>query len=256
MSGALSDYSEAIVDNAFYRNATFTGAATVYLALYTAAPTDSGGGTEAAWAGYARQAVTFSAASGSATANTNQLVFPAVAGSGQTIVAFGVFDSLSGGNLLIWKALGTSVTYNVTDVPQIEIGGVTPTLSGDGSTYKNNKILDILLRGQSYTGAGTTYMALFSVAPTVAGGGTEFADSSYERKGMAFGAPSAGASLNTGVVTYDAIADGSVDLVACATFDALTTGNMIDFKVLDDPITYAINDIPQFAIGGITVSAD
>lgn len=57
MAGA-SDYLETALLNHVLRNSSYTSPTTVYAALYTAAPTDAGGGTEIAAAGYARVAVT------------------------------------------------------------------------------------------------------------------------------------------------------------------------------------------------------
>lgn len=125
----FSDYSEEKIINVLLRGQSHTGAATVYAALFTAAPTDAGGGTECAYSGYARQAIAFSAPSGGATANSGTVTFPAAAGSSQTVVAIGIFDAPSGGNLLIWDTLSSSVTYNVSDIPIFAASGVTFTVA-------------------------------------------------------------------------------------------------------------------------------
>jgi len=41
------------------------------------------------------------------------------------------------------------------------------------SDYYENKIIDHMLRGQAFTPPSTIYLALYTVAPTDAGGGTE-----------------------------------------------------------------------------------
>ena len=97
---------------------------TWYLALFTAAPSDTGGGTEVgAGVGYARQSITFSAASGGATANTNTLTFgPCTTSNWGTVTHAAIFDASSGGNMLWWGALSASRTVNVGDSLQIAIG--------------------------------------------------------------------------------------------------------------------------------------
>lgn len=63
------------------------------------------GTTEAS--GVTRQAVTFAAASGKQRANNAQLTIPV--GTGQTVVALGVYSALSAGNLEAWGQLGSTV---------------------------------------------------------------------------------------------------------------------------------------------------
>lgn len=125
----FSDYTEDKCLNVIFRGQSHTGAGTIYAALFTAAPTDAGGGTECAYSGYARQAIAFAAPSGGAIANSGTVTFPAVAGSSQTVVAIGIFDALSGGNLLAHKTLSSSVAYAVSDIPIINASGVTITLT-------------------------------------------------------------------------------------------------------------------------------
>lgn len=125
----FSDYSEDKILNVLFRGASHTGAGTLYLALFTAAPTDAGGGTECSYSGYARQTIAFGAPSGGAIANTGTSTFPAAAGSTQTVVAFAVFDASTSGNMLIWKTLSSSIAYAVGDIPIFQPGGVTFTVS-------------------------------------------------------------------------------------------------------------------------------
>jgi hypothetical protein len=123
----LSDYTEDKLLNVVFRGQSLTGAGTIYLALFTAAPTDAGGGTECSYSGYARQSIAFSAPSGGAIANSGTVTFPAAAGSTQTVVAIGIFDASTSGNLLAWKTLASSIAYAVGDIPIVSAGGITIT---------------------------------------------------------------------------------------------------------------------------------
>jgi len=107
---ALSDYAETLLANFIANATTATRPTTRYLALFTAAPSDSGGGTEVSGSGYARQAVTFGAASSGVTANTSTHTYTAAGGAWGTITHFGIFDALTGGNLLWHGAVTTSRT--------------------------------------------------------------------------------------------------------------------------------------------------
>lgn len=103
---ALSDYLENILINEVLRAVAYTPPATVYLALFTTATTDAGGGTEVTGGSYARQPVTFSAAAGGATENSATVTFasmPAV-----TVTHAAIYDALTAGNMLFHGALSAS----------------------------------------------------------------------------------------------------------------------------------------------------
>ena len=108
-----------------------TGPATLYLALFTAAPTDTGGGTEVTGGSYARVAIisalanwagTQAAASTVAsngttgtTSNNAAATFPAPTAAWGVVTSFGMFDVAAAGNLLIYGNLTASKTVNNGD---------------------------------------------------------------------------------------------------------------------------------------------
>jgi hypothetical protein len=127
----LSNYYESKILDHMFRNVAFTPPATVYVALFTAAPTDAGGGTEVSGGGYARQAVTFGAVSGgspSQIANSAAINFPVATASWGTVVAFGLYDAATAGNLLAWANLTTSKLIDVNDQAQFATGALTISL--------------------------------------------------------------------------------------------------------------------------------
>lgn len=103
---AKSDYLENKILDHVLKVAAYTQPANVYVALFTAAPSDSGGGTEVAGGSYARQTSTWAAASGGATANSASINFPNMPACTVTHVA--LFDAVSGGNMLYHGALTAS----------------------------------------------------------------------------------------------------------------------------------------------------
>ena len=98
-----------------------------YLALYTVAPTDTGGGTEVSGTEYVRKAATFTV-SGDTASNSAAAEWPTAGGSWGTVVAVGVFDALSGGNLIAYGALTTNKTIDTGDVFRIPAGDLDITL--------------------------------------------------------------------------------------------------------------------------------
>lgn len=125
--GAFSDYLENKLLDHVYGNVPFTSPTTVYLALFTAAPTDAGGGTEVSGNGYARKAVTFGSASDGKVTNTAAVAFTATGGGFGNIVASAVFDAATGGNMLAWKTI-PAITINENDTLTFPIGKVEATL--------------------------------------------------------------------------------------------------------------------------------
>lgn len=122
-----TDYFENLVANIF-RATSVTAPATIYAALFTAAPSDTGGGTEVgAGVGYSRQAVTFGAPSPAGLiTSTNAPTFgPNTNTNWGSITHICLFDASSAGNMLTWKAATVAKTVNIGDSYTIPIGSCT-----------------------------------------------------------------------------------------------------------------------------------
>jgi hypothetical protein len=128
---ALSDYAEKLLLDWAMTTGSATRPTAWYVALYTAAPSDSGGGTEVSTGGYARQAVTFGAASspGGTTSNTGAVSFTASGANYGTVTHIGIIDNASGGNLLWHGALTASKTVNDGDTLEFSIGNIDLTIA-------------------------------------------------------------------------------------------------------------------------------
>lgn len=115
---AKSYYLDNAVLNAVLRNTTYTSPATVYVGLFTVAPTPSTGGTEVSTGGgtlYVRKAVTFGAPSNGVVQNSAPVAFDTAGASWGHIVACAIFDDPTAGNLLYFGALGTAKDVGVGD---------------------------------------------------------------------------------------------------------------------------------------------
>jgi hypothetical protein len=126
---SFSDYTENKVVDHVLGTTTFTKPTAVYVALFTAAPTDAGGGTEVSGGSYARVAATFSAASGGATSNSATIDFGTATGAWGTITHIGIFDAATVGNMLAWAPLASSKTVASGDGFQIAAGSLTVSLT-------------------------------------------------------------------------------------------------------------------------------
>lgn len=125
---SFSDTFETDVLEWVFTTTSVTRPTAWYVALYTAAPSDSGGGTEVSGGGYARQSVAFTV-TGDTASNSAALEWATATAGYGTVSHVGVFDAVSGGNLIAWAALSTSKTIDTGDVFRIPTGDLDVTLS-------------------------------------------------------------------------------------------------------------------------------
>lgn len=139
---AMTDYLENKLVDFLFRAQTFTPPATLYVALYTANPTDSSAGTEVAGGSYARVAVasslanwagtqsagstTASSGTGGTTSNNNAITFPAPTANWGSVTGTAIMDASTAGNMWFFGALGTAKTVNNGDAaPSYAAGQLT-----------------------------------------------------------------------------------------------------------------------------------
>ncbi len=125
---SFSNYLEYAVLNHVFGGSSYSAPGTLYIALYTVAPSDTGGGTECSGGGYARQSGAFTVSSGTAS-NTSAIEYPTATADYGSVVAMGVFDALSGGNLLAYGTLTTSKTVSSGDVFRFNASEIDITLN-------------------------------------------------------------------------------------------------------------------------------
>lgn len=123
------------------------------------------------------------------------------------------------------------------------------------SDYLENALLNHVYRNTALSAPASVYLALYTVTPTDAAGGTEVTGGGYARKAVTFGAPSAGVILNTAALTYTATGANYGTIVAVGYFDALSGGNMLAW---DGIASALINDGDSitFNIGDLSISLD
>lgn len=113
MPASMTDYLESKVLQHIIGEAAFTQPSGLYLAAFSVAPGETGGGTELTGNNYARQAITFEAEGGDGVvANSAQVQFAASGGDWSEIIGWGIMDASSGGNMLYYQ---DSVSHTVLD---------------------------------------------------------------------------------------------------------------------------------------------
>ena len=113
---AISDYAENKILNRMLNAQSDTEWPViddVFVALFTAAPSDSGGGTEVSGGSYARKQLTaaFTVANGVGQ-NTAEVEFTTATADWGTISHIGFFDAVSAGNLLFHGPMTETRTIN------------------------------------------------------------------------------------------------------------------------------------------------
>jgi len=128
----FTDYLENKVLLHVFGGTAYTAPSTLYVGLFTAAPSDTGGGTECSGGSYARKSMpnmTVSGTSPTQATNGAAVEFVTATGAWGTVTHCGVFDAASSGNLLGWAALTASKTVSSGDVFRFDAGDLDITLA-------------------------------------------------------------------------------------------------------------------------------
>lgn len=106
---------------------SYTMPSAVYLGLSVASMGEAADGTELSGSGYARQAVTFSAASSGTTSNTGAVTFPTATGSWGSVGFWSIWDAASSGNMLLHGSFTSAKTIASGDVLRVSAGDLDIT---------------------------------------------------------------------------------------------------------------------------------
>lgn len=130
---SFTDYTENLVLTWLLTNGSATRPTAWFVGLFTAAPSDTGGGTEVSGSGYARKAtgtMTISGTSPTTATNAAAIEFDAASGGNWGSIGWAaIFDASTGGNMIAWAALSTARTINDGDVLRIPAGDLDITLT-------------------------------------------------------------------------------------------------------------------------------
>ena len=185
--GALTQYTRKKILDHVLKTASYSPPATIYVGLSTADPTDAGSGwADPTYTGYARQSIAFGAAASRSIAQNALVTFaPCTAGS-STAAYYGLWDALSGGNLLAYGSLSVSKVITVGNTPSIASGQVTVSWNAAGIfTAYGTSVLGWLFQAQTLAQPTNVQLALSTTIPTDAGPNiTEPSGNNYARVTM------------------------------------------------------------------------
>jgi len=141
------------------------------------------------------------------------------------------------------------------------------------SDYAENKILDWLLRGQTFVPPATVYVALLTAAPSDAAGGTEVSGGSYQRVAVAgslanwSGTQAAGSTAassgtsgtvsNNSPISFPTPTADWGTVTHTAIYDASSGGNLLMWGALTQAKTINNGDAaPSYAAAAIAFQLD
>lgn len=126
----FSDYLETKVLGHVFGGTSYTAPSTLYVALFTVAPSDTGGGTEVTTTGtaYARQTGAFTVSGGTAS-NTSAIEYATATANYGTVVAVGIYDASTSGNLLAYGSLVSTKVVSTGDIFRFNTSDLNVTLA-------------------------------------------------------------------------------------------------------------------------------
>jgi hypothetical protein len=129
---SFTNYTENLALTWLFTGSSATRPTAWFVGLFTAAPSDTGGGTEVTGSGYTRVATGTISGSGTATTFTNAAAIEFGAASGGnwgTIGWAAIFDAETSGNMIAWAPLTTAKAINDGDIFRIPANSLSITLS-------------------------------------------------------------------------------------------------------------------------------
>ena len=127
---AATDYTESLALNWLLTTNSSTRPTAWYIALFTTATTDAGGGTEVSTSstGYARQSIAFTVATSSGStkaSNSATITFPTATANWGTVSYMAIYTASTGGTMLFHGPLVSARTITTGDAFQIATGNFT-----------------------------------------------------------------------------------------------------------------------------------
>lgn len=143
--------------------------------------------------------------------------------------------------------------------------------AGAMSDYLENKVIDHLFRGTSYTAPANWYVALFTSSCSDSAAGTEVSGGSYARVAVASGGSTwtntqnsgtgvssgtGGTTTNASTVPFNTPSAGWGTVTHWGLYDASSGGNLLVCAALTTSKTINSGDTVSFAAGALTFQVD
>jgi hypothetical protein len=124
------------------------------------------------------------------------------------------------------------------------------------SNYLENKLLDHVLRNESFTSPTTVYVGLYTSNPEDDNSGTEVSGGSYARQVLSVTTATAGIVTSSADVTFPQATSAWGTISHIGLLDAITSGNLLMHTALTTSRDVEVGDVLKIATGSLTASLD
>ena len=260
---SLTDFAENKLLNLTLKNTAWTVASgSTYLGLMTAAPNENGttnNEVSAAW--YARKQPTsgWNVATTTGITNNGASTWSSVTGSSVTVSHVGLFDALSGGNLLWYIALTSPKLFGVGGTPNIGNALLNITVPTGGiSNFLIPKWLDHMTGRAAYSPSASVYLAMYTSNPTAADSGTEIVigTGGYARQAITFSTATTGTTSNSADISFGTASASLGNISHYGIKTAVTAGSLLLFGAWNSILTVDNGDTYKCLSGQLTQNLD
>jgi len=124
------------------------------------------------------------------------------------------------------------------------------------SNYLENKLLDHVLRNESFTSPTTVYVGLYTSDPSDDNSGTEVSGGSYARQILNVTTATGGIVTSSADVTFPQATAQWGTISHIGLLDALSSGNLLMHTPLTTSRAVEVGDVLKIATGSLTASLD
>jgi hypothetical protein len=124
------------------------------------------------------------------------------------------------------------------------------------SNYLENKLLDHVLRNESFTSPTTVYVGLYTSNPEDDNSGTEVSGGSYARQVLNVTTATGGIVTSSADVTFPQATAQWGTISHIGLLDAITSGNLLMHTALTTSKTVDADDVIKINTGSLTVQLD
>ena len=122
------------------------------------------------------------------------------------------------------------------------------------SYYLDNLFINAGLRNTAFVPAPVVFLALYTVSPTAAGGGTEVTGGGYGRQPIVFTPPANGVASNVSDIVFPIATADWGTVTSYGILDASSGGNLLYFANLSAPRSILVNDQAKFPASQLVAS--
>lgn len=126
--GSFTNTYEQAVLNALCGNNAPLASTSMWVALFTAAPSDASGGTEATGGNYARKSSGAWTSATALVANAATVTFATCTSTVGSVTHFALMTDSATGNMVGWATLSAARDLATNDVAAFEVGSLTISL--------------------------------------------------------------------------------------------------------------------------------